>query len=61
MDIRPYVIYKPSATSSRGKNDDIIAFAQFEEDYLKLVKMRKAMTKVVTNPMTIQLCHHYLA
>ena len=31
MALRPYVTYKPYATSSRKKNGDIIRFSQFEE------------------------------
>ena len=34
MDMRPFVMYTPCATSSRGKTGDIITFTQFEEGYL---------------------------
>ena len=63
MAIRPDVSYIPCDTSSREQTGNIIMFAQFEEGiyYLKLVKMRKVMTKSVTNLMTVQLFHHYLA
>ena len=56
------VSYITSATSSKGKNGNIITFAQFEEGvyYLKLIKMQKVMTKAVKNLMMIQLFHHYL-
>ena len=54
-----YVIYKPCAKPSREKIVNIIMFAQFEEEDL-LSEIRNDV-KLVTNPMTIQLCHHYLA
>ena len=31
MAMRPAVMYTPYATSSKGKNGDVITFAQFEE------------------------------
>ena len=34
MDLRPAVLYKPYATSSRGVTGDIITFAHFEEGNL---------------------------
>ena len=34
MDIRPYVTYKPYATSSKEQAGDIITFAHFEEENL---------------------------
>ena len=57
MAMRTAVSYILCATSSKEQTGDIITFAQFEEGvyYLKCVKMRKAMKKAVTNPMTIQL------
>ena len=56
MAMHPAVSHTPYATSSKEKTGNIITFTQFEEGgyYLKIVTMLKA----VTNPMTIQLCHH---
>ena len=56
MAMRLAVTYTPYATSANEKTANIITFKQFEEGVydLKLVKM----PKVVTNTMTIQLCHH---
>ena len=34
MDMHPFVTYTPCDTSSRGKTDNIIMFAQFEEEVL---------------------------
>ena len=59
ISMRPSVIYIPYAISSKEKTDNIITFAHLKRGvyYLKIVMMWKA----VTNQMTIQLCHHYLA
>ena len=59
MDIRLSVTYITCATYLREQTGDIITFENFEERklFLKIVSMLKALT----NTMTIQSCHHYLA
>ena len=60
--MRPAVSYIPCAEYSKEKTGGIITFAQFEEGDLlsETHEIRKAMTKAVTNPITIQLFHNYL-
>ena len=63
MAVHVYVTYTPYATSPKEQTGDIITFVQFEEGCLLSQTREDAetMTKLVTNSMTIQLCHHYLA